>query len=123
MAQLTLNQHALAGLNPAFVAAAAGGDAFADSGDERTYVRVKNGGGAAITVTVAPVSPTSVKQAGITPQPVALPSYSVSVPASGDMTIGPFPQAYREANSNVNLTYSAVTSVTVAAIRMPAFSA
>lgn len=122
MAQLSPSLHALAGLNPNFVAASAGGDAFADAGDERTYVRVKNGGASAITVTVAPVSPTSVKVPGVTPQPVSLPSYSVSVPASGDMTIGPFPSAYRDANSNVNLTYSAVTSVTVAAIRMPAFS-
>jgi hypothetical protein len=122
LAQLTLNPHALAGLTPTFVAATAGGDAFSDAGDERTYFRVKNGGASTITVTIAPVSPTSIKVAGATPQAVSLPSYSVSVAAAADTTIGPFPSAYRDANSNVNVTYSAVTSVTVAAIRMPIFS-
>lgn len=122
MAQLTINSHAFAGLEPAFVAAAAGGDKFTNPNDERTYVRVKNGGASPITVTVAPVAPNSVKQAGATPGPVSLPNYSVPVPASGDITIGPFPAAYNDADGNVNLTYSGVTSVTVAAIRIPALS-
>lgn len=122
MAQLTLNLHAFAGLDPTFVAAAAGGDSFPNANDERTYIRVKNGGASSITATVAPASPTSVKQQGVTPGPVSLPSYSVSVPASDERTLGPFPAAYTDANGNVNVSYSAVTSVTVAAIRMPALS-
>lgn len=122
MAQLAIQTHVFAGLNPTFAAAAGGGDAFANANDERTYIRVKNGGGAPITVTINPVSPNSVKQQGVTPGPVSLPSYSVAVPASGDMTIGPFPAAYTDANGNVNVSYSGVTSVTVAAIRMPALS-
>lgn len=122
MAQLTLQLHAFAGLNVTYAAASVGGDAFADAGDERTYLRIKNGGGSAITASVAPVTPTSIKAPGVTPGPVSLPSYSVSVSASGEMTLGPFPSAYRDVNGNVNVSYSGVTSVTVAAIRMPALS-
>lgn len=122
MAQLTINTHAFAGLDPTFAAASAGGDAFVNPNDERTYIRVKNGGASPITVTVSPVTPNSVKQAGATPGPVSLPNYSVAVPASGDISIGPFPAAYNDAGGNVNVSYSGVTSVTVAAIRMPALS-
>lgn len=122
MAQLSIQTTAIGGLVPSFASAAAGGDAFVDDGLERTFLRVKNGGGSSVTVTVAPVTPTTVAAPGVTPGPVSLPSYSVAVAASADAMIGPFPMAYRDASGNINVTYSAVTSVTVAAIKVARLS-
>src|SRR5436305_1506346 len=50
------------------------------------------------------------------------PTRSVVVAAGADAMIGPFTAAYTDANNNVNLAYSAVSSVTVGAFRLPSQS-
>lgn len=121
MAALTLQPILVSGLAPAYVAASAGGDTIAAPwGDERTFLHVKNGDVASMTVTINPVSPTSIKAPGV--GHVAVPAISVSVGAGSEKMIGPIPAAYVDAAGKVNVAYSAVTSVTVAALRLPAAS-
>lgn len=122
MAALSVQSIVPGGLAPSYSAASATGDTVASpANDERTFIHVKNAGGAAIVVTINPVSPTSAKVQGA--GVLTVPAISVSVPAtSGDRMIGPIPQAYIDAGGNINLSYSAVTSVTVAALRLPAAS-
>ncbi len=105
---------ALTGLTPTLQAAAAGGDAFLNDG--KTMFRVKNGSGAPITVTF-----TSQQQCnqGSTHSPAN------SVAAGGDELFGPFSQSrFNDASGLVQVTYSGVTTLTVAALRVvPATSA
>lgn len=99
-----------AGLAPTYVAPDASG-AIVD-GDGRTVLHVKNGSASPITVTVQ----TPEKRAGLD-----VAERQVSVPAGGDRFIGPFPVATYNRNTapdqgKVYVDFSAVTSVTVAAL-------
>lgn len=107
MAELTVQVIAQAGLNPSYGAAAAGGDTFENDG--KTYLHVKNGGAGSITVTV---------DADKNCDQGFDHNASVAVPAGGERIIGPFPLHQYPAKPSV--TYSGVTSVTVAAVRLPA---
>jgi hypothetical protein len=106
MAVLTVQEIGRAGVTPSFTSAAGGGDTCPN--DEKTFLEVKNGGGASIDVTVE--TPGTVDGLAITDRVVA-------VPASGDKMIGPFPKQYYSAT--LDITYSAVTSVTIGAFRLP----
>lgn len=112
MAVLTVQQSSLAGLTPTYAAAAAGGDSFPNDG--KVVLHVKNVNAAARTVTV-----TSQKTStpGLAPA-----NNAVVVPLTvGDKIIGPFDQnIWNDANGSVQITYSAVTDVTIAAIRTSA---
>lgn len=105
MAQLTVQKTNLTGLDPTFVAAAAGGDTFENDG--QTLFHAKNGSAAAITVTVDSIRPCNY---GFDHNAV------VSVPAGGERIIGPFDR--NRFGTTVTVTYSAVTSLTVAARSM-----
>jgi hypothetical protein len=97
------------GVDPsvAAVAAAGGGDSFVNTGVETVFV--KNGGGSPITVTL-------LLQAQVDGQAAA--SRTVSISNGAQKIFGPFPTAaYNDGNSRMNLTYSAVTSVTVAILK------
>lgn len=110
MADLTVTNLSRAGITPTLGAAGAGGDTFTNS-DERAFVVVKNGGGSAITVTLDIL--TTVDGQAVTDP-------TVSVPASGERWIGPFPRNhYNNAQDKVTITYSSVTSVTVGVFRVP----
>lgn len=104
MAVLTPVNPALTGAAPVFVAAGAGGDTFPNDG--HTLLHVKNGGGGAINVTVDSKVPCSQG---------ADHDVIVSVPAAGERIIGPFAQD--RFGTDVNITYSGVVTVTVAAIK------
>lgn len=94
------------------VAASAGGDQFNNlvATTERTFLRVVNGGGSPITVTIA--SQVLCNQ-GYTHD------LAVSVAASGEEWIGPLSRdRFNDGNGNVQITYSGVTSVTVQAVRI-----
>lgn len=105
VALLTAQAVTRAGLSPSFVAADAAGDSFLPG---RVNVRIKNGGTAAITATVDSVRPCDQ---GFDHNEV------ISVPAGGDVTSGPFPsERFAGAGGVVNVTYSSVTSVTVAVV-------
>ena len=109
MAALTVQNVALIGLAPAYAVAAGGGDTFVNNPD--TFLHVKNGGASPITVTV--VTPATVNS-------IAIADVAVSVPAAGERMIGPFipTNLFNDSTGVASITYSAVTSVTVAAIRV-----
>jgi hypothetical protein len=109
-------QTGVSALDAALVAASAGGDNFACPNDERSWIEVLNGGASPITVTINPVSPTSVYVEGAGRNAVA--PISVSVAASARRAIGPFPAAFIDAGGKVNISYSGVTSVSVAAFHI-----
>jgi hypothetical protein len=95
------------GLDPVYVAAAAGGDKI--NPGPTTFLHVKNASGGALTVTVDSVAPCNQG---------ADHNLVVSVPAADDRMIGPL-VAERFASATdglVAITYSGVTSLTVAAI-------
>lgn len=108
MAILTVQTISRSGLLPSLVAAAGGGDEFANEG--KTFLWVVNGDVSSKTVTL------------VTPQSVlglAIEDLQVTVPASEQRLVGPLPVGiFNDANSRVQVTYSDVTSVTVAAVNM-----
>lgn len=109
MAILTRVEPTIDGTDPGFVAAAGGGDSFPV--DDDTTFRVVNGGGSSINVTL-------VSQAGAEPG-IAPANKVVAVPAGAQRAIRVKPSGrFRDANGRCQVTYSAVTSVTVAAERV-----
>lgn len=107
MAVLTVLAVAQAGVGPTYVAAGAGGDTFANNGN--TMLHVKNASGGALTVTVD--SQKTCDQ-GFDHDVV------VSVPAGSERMIGPFPVS--RFGRTASVSYSGVTSLTVAAIQLSA---
>ncbi len=107
MAAITKSTAVLTGAALAYQAAQAGGD-YIQNDTGRVVLHAKNGSGSAITVTVASQRPCDQ---GSTHNLV------VSVPAGGDRMIGPLPTArFNDEDGRVQITYSGVTSLTVAAI-------
>lgn len=108
MATLTVQTINHAGLTPSFTAAAGGGDEFVNTGN--CFLYVKNGDTASMDVTVANVKLSNYGKDD---------DVVVSVPASSEEMIGSFPKwRFDDSNQKVQITYSAVTSVTVAAIKL-----
>lgn len=88
-------------------AADAGGDQFANTGQE--LVVIDNGGGGPVTVTF--VTPAIVDD-------IPVPDKTLVVPAGKTYIIGPFPnQWYTDSIGLLHITYSGVTSVTVRVLR------
>jgi hypothetical protein len=116
MALLTIQTIVEAGLTHTFESAAGGGDTFPNAnGDVMFYI--KNGGGGSINVTFT-VQQTTVKKPGF--GDVTAADLVVAVGAGVDMLIGSFPTLkYNNSSSQVVVSYSGVTSVTVRTIRMP----
>src|SRR5262245_2385259 len=89
-------------------AADATGNNWTNTGGE--FLFIKNGGGSSITLTLA-VGPGAVVD-GQTPT-----SKTVTVAAGKEFLVGPFPVTiYSDVNNLMNITYSGVTSVTVAVL-------
>lgn len=107
MAQLTVQNIGLTGLAPTYTSASGGGDTFLNNG--KTFLHVKNAGASAVTVTID----SKVLSNYGTDVDIA-----VSVPASSERMIGVFDIGrFSDLNTGLaNITYSAVTSVTVAVI-------
>lgn len=89
-----------------FVAASAGGDTIAGAGNTTIQFQVKNGGGASITVTFTGVVPCSQG---------SLHNAVATVAAGATEYIDVPSQAVDPTTGNAAVTYSSVTSVTVAA--------
>ena len=106
MATVVVVSIALTGGEPAFGAATGAGDEFANTSG-RTMLHVKNGDSSEHTVTVACQRPCSY---GYMHDAV------VAVPAGEERIIGPF-STYRfnDSGNKVQITYDAVTNVTVCA--------
>lgn len=115
MALLTRQPMVEAGLNAAYVAAAGGGDTVDNDG--RTFLHVKNGGGGSINVTVsAQVASVQDPRKGI----LTRSNIVVAVTNAQERFIGPFPPSmFNDASGRILITYSGVTSVTVAAVQAP----
>ncbi|MBM9621029.1 hypothetical protein [Streptomyces zhihengii] len=109
MAILTAQAVSLAGINPTYANAASGGDKV--SPGDRTFLHVKNGAGAPVTLTLTTT-------ADVRGQAVA--NVTVSVPASGERMIGPLSRDLFASPSDglVAIGYSSNTSVTLAALRI-----
>jgi hypothetical protein len=115
MALLTAFKPTLAGVAPAPVAAAGGGDSFDNQGHQLFYV--KNGGGGSITVTFDAPNPDNF---GITDNAH---DNAVAVAAGAERWIGPFPtNRFNDANGRVQVAYTGVTTVTVDVMN-PAYAA
>ena len=107
MALLAIQQAVLKGTAITLTAAAGGGDTFPRPHDH-VGLRVKNGGGSAVTVVIPGTNSYGENQPDVT---------STSIAASADVTIGPIPpEAVDPSTGLVSVTYSGVTSVTVAAV-------
>jgi hypothetical protein len=105
MATLAIQNLASAGVAPAYVAAAGGGDAMATG--HANFLHVKNGGGSPINVTIA--SPRTCDQGSTHP-------LVVSVTNGQERMIGPITTRYADPTTGLAvITYSGVTSVTVGA--------
>ncbi|MGE5592590.1 MAG: hypothetical protein ACM3X3_02755 [Betaproteobacteria bacterium] len=108
MAVLTIQRLTSAGMTPSFAAADVAGDKFANNG--RTLLVVKNGSASPVTVTVN--SQRKCDQ-GFDHD------VTVEVPAGSEKWIGPLdPARFNNASGQVEVAYSAVASVTVAAVQL-----
>ena len=106
---LTVQQIVRTGLEAVY-AAADGSNQNAFANDGRTFLRVVNGGGSPINVTID--TPGSVDG-------LAVSNLVVAVTNAEDRLIGPFPtNIYNQSDGKVYVDWSAVTSVTVAALRL-----
>jgi len=109
MATLDVQTVSLTGLSASFTSAATAGDEFANDG--RTVLYAMNGDSASTTVTVASVTSCSYGFEH---------DAEVAVPAGSEIFIGPFNRArFNAADGNVDVTYSSVADLTVAAISVP----
>lgn len=107
MATLTAQSIVRTGLDPTYSACAAGGDEFVNNGDE--FIHIKNGHTAEQTVTIT--TPATVDG-------LAVADRAVAIPNGEERIIGPFPKAtYDDSAGKVQLTYDAVTSLTIAVLK------
>src|SRR3972149_9483105 len=110
MATLSVQQAAITGLEEVYSSCAAGGDEFANDGN--TFIIVKNGHSSPQTVTVV----SQVAEADLPPGTDQA-NVAIVVTNAEQRIIGPFPQAgFNDANGKVQLTYSGVTALTIAAV-------
>ena len=110
MATLTVNAVTRSGLNltDALTAAGVSGDQWANTGTE--CLVVYNGSGSSITVTLTYTNTFD----GASPA-----NKTVAVGAGKMYVVGPFPQEYYNSAAQLaGVTYSSVTSVTVAVVRL-----
>lgn len=108
MAAITVQQAQVTGVALNLVAASGGGDTIRVAGD--TYLVVRNADASSKTVTLV--------RAGNDEYGNAIPDVAVTVAAGATTVMGPIPQIFRDRTDDlVDVTYSAVTSVTVAAFR------
>lgn len=109
MAELSVQEISITGLEHTLAAAAGGGDTFKNDG--KTFFYVRNGSVGDITLTFT----TPGKVGG-----VAIADPTVVVTAAEERMIGPFePSIFNTSAGLVAVGYSGVTSLTVAAIRLP----
>ena len=112
MAELTLQQITEAGGAVTYASAAGGGDTADNSGN--TFLHIKNGSESSITVTIT-AQTTTVENTIYGDLTKA--NASIAIAGTGEAFIGPFkPAAFNDTDSEIAITYSAVTSLTIAAL-------
>ena len=115
MATITPQSATPAGVALTFAAAGGSGD-LVQNNKLRTVVLVKNGSGAPINVTVAAVQTQRPADGNFPAQTVA--DQVVSVAAGATAALGPFPAAFNNSSGQLAVSYSATTTVTVAALEV-----
>jgi hypothetical protein len=110
MATLTKQVVVLTGIEPSYQAAAAAGDEVVNSG--RIFIHVKNG------------NVSTARQVTIDSQAVCSQGYDhdaiVSVPASSEKMIGPFPKdRFNDSGGKIQISYDNEADLTIAAIEVP----
>ncbi|MHB0934898.1 MAG: hypothetical protein ACYC6A_00785 [Armatimonadota bacterium] len=109
MAVLTVQTINTTGVAPTNNAAAGGGDSFVNDG--KTFIHVTNGSAGSLNVIITAQNACSQ---GV------LHTLTVAVPAGESRMIGPFNRnIYNDAAGKVQLTYSGVTSLTIAVLSNP----
>ncbi len=112
MATLTAQQISQSGLKPVYAAAAVAGDLVINTGIQ--YSHVKNGSGVSVTSTVTPVITTVVDPLLGT---LVKETATLILGAGEEGFLGPFEtEAFNSTDGTVEIEYSAVASVTVAAL-------
>ncbi|RMH11193.1 MAG: hypothetical protein D6698_16785 [Gammaproteobacteria bacterium] len=116
MATLTVNTFDIDGAGIALGAAGGSGDVFTNDGTERTFLIVDNASGSSITVTItAQKSQVTTAEYG----QIDVADKTITVPNGSRYYIGPFKTSlYNNSSGQVAVSYSATTSVTVAAVKM-----
>lgn len=109
MATLTVQAvtRAGTGLTPTYAAASGGGDAVPIA--KNLFLHVKNGHSSPQTVTIA--TPGNVEG-------LAIADLAIAIPNGADRMIGPIDALFRDSGGFAQLTYSGVTALTLAAIRV-----
>ena len=109
--ELTVQQIVLEsnGLEPVYAPANADGHFFTNDG--RTFLHVKNSNAQTRTITIDSVEPCS--------QGFDHDVTATIAATTGDHMLGPFPvQRFNDVNGRVNITFSAVEGLTIAAIKV-----
>ena len=107
MATLTTQNISDTGLQPTYAAASGGGDAMV--ADSTSFLHIKNGAGSSMTVTL--VTPGTVDN-------LAVADRTITIAAGTDQMIAVPDIYYKDPTTGLaSITYSSVTTVTVAAIR------
>jgi hypothetical protein len=120
MAVLSVQSVGFGGLNYTAASADALGDSFANDG--RTFLLFKNANASARTLTIA-ANDTTRPGFG----PIVTPDTTVTIPGSGTngglCIVGPFPtERFNDPTTGrVNLSYSAVTDLTVSAVKLTVY--
>ncbi len=112
MALLVPAKPTLTGTLAAPVAAAVGGDTLPNPRG-KAALRVINGAGAPINVTINAPTPAPVRGAdGVFPAQT-LTNLVIAVANATTRVIGPIPPCFNDGSGNVSITYSSVTTITV----------
>lgn len=110
MAALTTQKPSTAGVALTYGSAAGGGDTFVNTG--REFVHIKNQSGGTITVTIS--SGSNKCSFGVSN---AAHDITHALLTMTDAMLGPFSKdQFNDASGNVNITYSGVTSLTLAVL-------
>jgi len=106
----------MTGLTPVYAAANADGSKIPCSSDERLFLQLKNTNGSTRTVTIdLPDTAGHIPGYGA----VTLADAAIVIPiTTGDKMIGPIPPRYVDSAGFVNITFNAVTDLTIAAFKL-----
>ena len=108
MADLTAQNVSATGLSPTYAAADVAGDAFVNNGQRLLAVRNDDASDKTVTIDSQAQCDQGFDH-----------DIAVTVAAGGEQIIGPFPPArWNDADRKVQVSYSAVTSVTVAVLEI-----